>query len=109
MLATDGVWSRERLALPSPRDTGTGDLSKPLGGWEEKSFPEGVFAVRPGIYFPLAPTEEALKEVRARGLGKKVLYEQWPRIVDALERRVGGELALGSVVPGTILRLRIVP
>lgn len=87
MFATDGIWSRERLTLDEGRDTGTNDLAKPLGGWEEKIFEEGVFCVRPGIYFPLNPTKDALKEVRARGLGKKVLYEQWPRILDAWERK----------------------
>ncbi len=87
MFATDGIWSRAHLSLPKPEDTGTSDLSKPLGGWEEKVFQRGVFAVRPGIYFPLSPTEDELKEVRARGLGKKVLYEQWPRIVEAWNNR----------------------
>lgn len=97
MFATDGVWSRERLAFPDPRETGTSDLVKPngqpagLGSWEEKHFPAGVFCVRPGIYFPLGLTSEdevsakILKEVRARGLGKKTLYEQWPRVIAAWE------------------------
>jgi DNA polymerase type B, organellar and viral len=87
MFATDGVWSREPLQLPKPLDTGTGDLAKPLGGWEEKSFGRGVFAVRPGIYFPLEPTETELKEVRARGLGKRVLYDKWREIVAAYEAK----------------------
>jgi hypothetical protein len=92
MFATDGVWSREKLSLPAPRDTGTGDLVKPsgasaaLGCWEEKEFPDGVFCVRPGIYFPLRPSEDALKEVRARGLGKKVLYDQYPRVMKAWDQ-----------------------
>jgi hypothetical protein len=81
-LATDGIQSRERLALPTPADTGTFDLAKPLGGWEEKCFANGAFYIRPGIYFPLAPAEEQLKEVRARGLGKKVLYEIWGHVLD---------------------------
>ncbi len=85
MFATDGVWSRERLRLPRPIDTGTGDLEKPLGGWEEKGFAKGVFAVRPGIYFPLSPTDEQIKEVRARGLGKRVLYECHASIVKAYQ------------------------
>lgn len=83
MMATDGIWSTSRLKLPRPLKTGTEMLSKPLGVWEEKEFKQGVFAVRPGIYFPLNPTEEQMKEVRARGLGKRVLYEQWPTIVNA--------------------------
>jgi len=86
MLATDGLFTRERLSPPAPHDTQTGDLSKPLGGWEEKRYDRGIFAVRPGIYFPLAPTADELDSVRARGLGKKVLYEQWPRIVEAFEQ-----------------------
>src|SRR5207247_70056 len=50
MLATDGVWSSSPLSLPTPLDTGTSNSGKPLGGWESKTFPHGVFAVRPGIY-----------------------------------------------------------
>jgi hypothetical protein len=87
MLATDGVWTTERLGLPLPLATGTNDLSKPLGGWEEKVFDRGVFCVRPGIYFPLEPTEEEIEKVRARGLGRRLLYEQWEKIVDAWEHK----------------------
>ena len=87
MLATDGVWTRSKLRPPAPVDTGTGDLPKPLGGWEEKVFERGVFAVRPGIYFPLEPTEDELEKVRARGLGRKLLYQQWAKVVHAFERR----------------------
>lgn len=83
MFATDGVWSRERLSLPRPCDTGTFDLDKPLGGWEEKQFDRGVFAVRPGIYFPLQPTTEELEKVRARGLGRRTLYENHQKVVEA--------------------------
>jgi hypothetical protein len=90
MLATDGVWSLESLSLPRPRDTGTDETGIPLGGWERKEFPRGVFAVRPGIYFPLEPTEADLEKVRARGLGRKVLYQQWHKIVDAWHKRKTG-------------------
>jgi hypothetical protein len=83
MLATDGVWSTERLILPRPTDTGTFDLPKPLGGWEEKEFPNGVFAVRPGIYFPLSPSLADIEKVRARGLGRKALYQRWQQVIDA--------------------------
>ncbi len=78
MLATDGVWSDVKLDLPEPRDTGTSRAGGkgPLGGWTTKEYPRGVFAARPGIYFPLDPTEDELELVRARGLGRRVLYEQ---------------------------------
>ena len=95
MVATDGMWSTERLKLAAPRDTGTFDLPKPLGGWEEKNFDRGVFCVRPGIYFPMNPSESELESVRARGLGRRVVYEQWQKIVAAFdagqpEVRLGG-------------------
>src|SRR6185436_17880224 len=86
MFATDGIFSRVPLTLPEPKDTGTINTGKPLGSWEHKEFRSGVFCVRPGIYFPMNPTESQLKEVRARGLGKKVLYEQWPRIIEQYEK-----------------------
>lgn len=90
MLATDGVWSDAPIDLPKPRDTGTAEatvISKgkkgPLGGWDVKTFDQGVFAARPGIYFPLEPTEADLEKVRARGLGRRVLYDNWRTVVDA--------------------------
>jgi len=58
----------------------------PLGSWDEKTFPKGIFCVRPGIWFPIDPTDEDLKEVRARGLGKKILYEQWQNIQEQWEK-----------------------
>lgn len=102
MVATDGMWSTERLDLPKPRDTGTYDVRdkdgklKPLGGWEEKIFERGVFAVRPGIYFPLEPTDKELEQVRARGLGRRVVYEQWRKIVAAFDHGQP-EVKLGGV------------
>jgi hypothetical protein len=93
MVATDGIASRERLTLDIPRDTGTFDAvdengkpaNKPLGGWEEKELPKGLFFARPGIYFPLNPTKEETKKVRARGIGRGVIWEQWEKIVQAYE------------------------
>lgn len=86
MLATDGIWTTSKLKLPAPRDTGTSDLEKPLGGWGQETFEAGIFAVRPGIYFPLSPTDEQIEKVRARGLGRRVLYENWQKVVRAFSR-----------------------
>lgn len=83
MVATDGIYTTSRITFPAPKETGTSDLPKPLGGWEEKLVPNGVFAARPGIYFPLDPTEDQLKDVRARGIGKKTLETQWRLIQSA--------------------------
>jgi hypothetical protein len=93
-IATDGVYTRERLARPVPRDTGTyacvdkdkpHEGKKPLGGWEEKEYPKGLFFARPGIYFPVDPTEEQLSAVRARGIGRASLLAHWRDIVEAHE------------------------
>jgi len=96
MFATDSVSSTYPISdkLPIPRDTGTWEaiddkgkiVKKPLGGWEPDVIESGVFCVRPGIYFPLEPTEKQLKEVKARGLGKKVLYDNWQKIVEQYEQ-----------------------
>lgn len=93
MLATDGLWYvGDRLDLPIPRNTGTYDARNkdgelaPLGAWSQKEYTRGVFAARPGIYFPLDPTEDELSKVRARGLGRRVLYEQHRLVREAFER-----------------------
>lgn len=102
MVATDGIYTRERFAtqafdkryplsgrervITAPRDTGTSGTGKPLGGWEEKVVDKGVFVARPGIYFPLNPTKDELKDVRGRGVGKGVVLENWSRIIESWER-----------------------
>lgn len=121
MVATDGIYTRERLdclkcddpkcthkrITPRPRDTGTWvtindkgvDTKKPLGGWEEKEVPQGVFVARPGIYFPRNPTEEQLKEVRGRGVGKGVVLKYWGEIERAYAAYAAGDLTSQAVVP----------
>jgi hypothetical protein len=84
MIATDGIYSREKLDTPAPLETGTmTEHKKPLGGWERKVVEAGMFAARPGIYFPLNPTEKELKSVRARGVGRGVMLANWERMVSA--------------------------
>jgi len=90
MVATDGVFSTEPIKPPPPIETGTSHVEKPLGDWDKKDYDRGMFVMRPGIYFPLDPTEEQLKDVKARGLGKSVLYTQWKRMVDAFESKQPG-------------------
>jgi len=94
MIATDGIISRERLTLDIPRNTGTSDClddkgkvaNKPLGGWEEAALTKPRFFARPGIYFPLNPSVEDAKKVRARGIGRSSVFEQWDTIVASWER-----------------------
>ncbi len=134
MLATDGVLTREDPCLPVkgnvivclrgtkgcpqghtfvpplPLDTKTGSTGKPLGGWEHKSVPKGVFMARPGIYFPLDMIDNEsdckgakcgeckvcfMAAVRARGVGRSVLLKHSRIIVDAWES--GGVTAIAKM------------
>lgn len=97
MMATDGMLTREILTPPQPMETGTGvqknDKGKlvPLGGWEHKDAEKGVFIARPGIYFPLEPTDEEIGAIRARGVGRSVVLKSWPVLIEAWERRGASE------------------
>lgn len=86
MVATDGIYSTERLTLPKPVDTATAGLVGPdgkakgaLGSWEEKEHARGIFIARPGLYWDLDAGAEV--QVRARGIGRKTIAEHVPRIV----------------------------
>ncbi len=105
-VATDGIVAAEDLPLAHfdgerwisrpKRPTGTGDLPKPLGGWERKhdeseggdklapSFPEGMAIVKPGLYWRLSPGDT--KDVRARGIGRKEAFDAKRRIEDEFLR-----------------------
>ena len=86
MVATDGVYTRERIVTPLPRDTGTFGVPKPLGGWEEKECPNGIFACRPGIYFALGEhDEDKLITARGRGLGPPIIQRSCKEIRYAFE------------------------
>ena len=93
MVATDGVKSLELLDTPIPRDTGTFETKKPLGGWEKEDEPQGVFLARPGIYFPINPTDQQIKKIRGRGVGKSVVFENWKAIVDHYARHGVSQVA----------------
>lgn len=111
-MATDGQYSREKLDPPKPRETVTPEVwegiaanlratmppdkaareyertralyaEKPLGGWERKRIDAGMFFARPGIYFPLNPSKEDIKQIRARGIGRGALYDSWQKCIDA--------------------------
>lgn len=93
-VATDGIYTREEIRMAEPKDTNTwicvgpkGEkIEKPLGGWERKVVPPpSVFFARPGIYFPLDPTTE-LRQVRARGVGRGPLRNNWEKIVRAFKK-----------------------
>lgn len=61
-LATDGLYSTERVAIPAdPLSPDT------LGAWESKG-PDTITLVRPGIYWSESP-----KVARARGLSRKLV------------------------------------
>lgn len=104
-LATDGIYSTElaelgprkgvqATILMPPNDTGTSDLPKPLGGWEYKEVPSGMFCARPGINFPLDVGIEEDDNIRARGFGRRVLMNFRREIMHEFERNPNGKFAL---------------
>lgn len=101
MVATDGLYTRERLSCPTPVITGTDiDIEgkrKPLGGWEETIHEGGVFIARPGIYFPLNPTIEQLKSIKARGVGKGVVLENWEKITNSYKNGTYSNITIANV------------
>lgn len=128
MIATDGIITREKIASPVPRDTGTWECNnehgavtkKPLGGWEDKDAPRGMFMARPGIYFPLEPSHAidctcqgfcklaigkdgniSVKDVKGRGVGRGTMLRYWKVIVEAWESR-GDEM--GGVKVANVVR-----
>ena len=91
-IATDGIYTKEKLITPIPKDTNTFDLidengkhvQKPLGGWEEKLTKGAVFFARPGIYFESGLTVGMMKDiVRARGIGRAELVRYAAHFVKA--------------------------
>lgn len=101
-VATDGIYSTEKLAMPAPRDTSTGELinekgervEKALGSWEYKHIEEGAFLAKPGLYFRLRAVlppkgmsdeekDKLREEVRARGIGRREVFEQGRQLLTA--------------------------
>lgn len=84
IMATDGIYSKEEINLPTPIDTKTGpcylkdenknSINKPLGGWEKTIHKDGIFIIRSGVYFPKKINDEQLKKIKARGVGKRELF-----------------------------------
>lgn len=96
-VATDSVMARRPLTLPKPWETGTERAAEracklPLGAWEEKTYPNGIFLIRPGLRFALGKTD--VKETAARGLGIKSLHENRRRVQEAWARRPMGSLTI---------------
>jgi hypothetical protein len=103
-VATDGIYSREKITPPKPLPTVKSghwfdllqhsggseeartralEAEKPLGGWERTRVDDGMFFARPGIYFPLKVTEKEVKKVRARGVGRGMLFQSCPAVMEA--------------------------
>lgn len=110
MIATDGIVSRERIDPPKPWDTGTFDLKKPLGGWEEKPYPKGVVLLRPGVYFPLEPSPEEMAGIRARGIGRRTMVEHYRDAQLAIEQgREGHQFPSVSRFVGAVSGIWLTP
>lgn len=81
-IATDGLFTTEVIDLPKPeRLTGTEDLPKPLGHWGNELYENGVFFVKPGLYF-----DGASQLMRARGIGRRELTSSREKLVEAFRK-----------------------
>jgi len=80
-VATDGLYTTERLKLPVV-------AGKPLGGWECTEY-ESLFFIQPGVYFqPFDGVDRDMleKKTRSRGVPRIDVAEQQRRILDSWER-----------------------
>jgi len=77
-IATDGVFETENLNLTPGHDTGTNDLKKPLGHWGCEKHEQGVFFVKPGMYY-----DQTASLMRARGIGRQELTDTRQKLIDA--------------------------
>lgn len=86
-IATDGIQTLERITPPEAPDTGTsgtyGGKTKPLGAWDAGKPLPNVFFASPGVFFPENPTKEQIAKIRARGVGRRELFENSKRIIKA--------------------------
>jgi len=80
-IATDGIYSTEKLDLPLPIETNTSGYGKPLGGWEEKIIEGGLFFARPGVNFALKDNHISLS--RGRGYGRNIILSHSQAIIDS--------------------------
>jgi hypothetical protein len=72
MLATDAVFSRERLSL---------DIGEALGQWEEKVWPD-LFIAQPGVYWSPSDLDQSVK---SRGAPRSVIGPAAPRFHEAFD------------------------
>jgi hypothetical protein len=102
MVATDGLYTTEKIDTPKPCDTGTGpdklfdehgkSKNAPLGGWEESPLEHGMFIIRPGVYFKLddnAPDDK--KKVKCRGIGLRQMIDARQALIEHYARTQGAE------------------
>lgn len=86
MLATDAVFSRQRLPL---------DIGPHLGQWEEKERPSGLFVVQPGVYWSPGGNDQPKTRgiPQSRIIAARASFEDaWKLHMDTLRRDPDGEL-----------------
>jgi hypothetical protein len=86
-IATDGLYTTEKLVPPRPSGHSSGATGKPLGGWECTVYPE-LFFIQPGVYFqPSSGDVETLeKKTRSRGVPRITVGEQQRRIIRSWQK-----------------------
>ena len=97
-VATDGIFGLEELPLKAPPySVGTDDMDKPLGGWEHKHVPDGIFLAKPGLYYSLK-AEDKGSFVRARGVGRREVAQARDLLEQGFQRWDRRDMKYGVVL-----------
>lgn len=63
----------------------------------EKVNRRGLFLGRPGIYFPIDPSKDDMKEIKARGLGRGVLLDNYGHIIKSWREKGPVDVKVANV------------
>ncbi len=84
-IATDGLYTLEKVVPSRPSGHSPTAGGKPLGGWECKAY-DSLFFIQPGVYFqPMSEgsATQLEEKTRSRGVPRITVAEQQQRIVDS--------------------------
>jgi hypothetical protein len=81
MIATDGIYSKAPLDLP---------LTDRLGDWEQTVYEDGIFIVKPGLWWAGEKTKTRGVAKSSVVAGKELFLKEWDQFVHTPGRRTDG-------------------
>jgi hypothetical protein len=94
MVATDGIYSRKPLQL---------ELSDNLGGWEQQTHENGIFIVKPGLWWTDSTTKTRGINRDNLSAGKETFYREFDAFLHSEALKLTGALAAPKVAIRTTL------